>query len=99
MFMGEIKLSAGWMNLMLALICILASIAGTWALFGWRLNTLEARVKASESLLADHNEILVRNEEKLDNILSVVTEIKDNMDCYVLEDVCLARRDNVFMNN
>lgn len=82
------NLTSGWAGIILSLICIGGSIGASQAVFSWRMDYYGTRIKELENIAQVHNDIIIRNQEKLDNIYAILIRIEGKLDCTVTEDLC-----------
>lgn len=85
------KMSSGWAGVILTIICMVSSIGGTFAVFSWRLDYMQAQIKRLETATEIHNDIIIRNDEKLENIYETLIRIEGKIDDSVTEEVCQER--------
>jgi len=86
-----LSITSGWASVLLVAICLFASIIGTWAVFSWRIDSIDARLKATEALVTAQNQAIIVNSESMEWIKGSLIRIEGKLDCAVTNETCLER--------
>jgi hypothetical protein len=85
-------LTSAGLSIIIVLLSIIVSVAGTWAVYGWRIRDMETRLKNIDATLTEHNICIIRNEETVLWIKEALCRIESKLNNMVSEDSCGERR-------